>query len=221
MRLRTIIAATLFSLTLAGSAIAQQQDTQVIAGFEDEESIAGKKTSHTAIVTLVDDLPEDVGKFAVKTVVDPNAGATKFFSTGFTIPSTNLSRAAELRFWIKTDFESRFNLQLSSGAGKTSVFPFTTVGSNGAWKLISAPASELRKSSFAKEPADLSGIHYVQITAFGSPPYDGKTVVIDEVVGVVGQDAGSPSGQLIVRPARDHVATAGSEAARAEDSQAG
>ena len=118
--------------------VQRKERIHVIAEFEDDNFLEGKKTSHKASVTLVDDVPEGVGKFAVKTVVDPDAGTRNFVGTGFKIPVTDFSRFGEIRFWIKADFESGFNFQCSSGAGKTSVFPFTTVGSVGKWKLISA-----------------------------------------------------------------------------------
>ena len=93
-------------------------------------------------------------------------------------------------FGIKADFESGFNFQCSSGAGKTSVFPFTTVGSAGKWKLISAPVAEFRKPPWAKaNAADLKAIHFFQVTAFGSPPYDGKTILLDQL------EAGSVNAQ--------------------------
>ena len=156
---------------------------QIIADFESEKSIAGNKTSHKALVTQVEDVPEGGGKLAVKTVVDSDAGTTQFFGTGFKIPSTDLSRTGEIKFWIKTDFESGFNFQLTSGAGLTSVFPFTTVGSKGKWKLISAPVAKFSKPPWAKGAADLKAINFFQITAFGTPPYDGKTIILDHVVG--------------------------------------
>lgn len=173
---------------------APKKQDQVIADFESEKFLKGKKTSHNASVTLVDDVPEGGGKFAGRIVVESDAGAKNFFGTGFKIPVTDFSKYGEIRFWIKADFESGFNFQCSSGAGKTSVFPFTTVGSAGKWKLISAPIADFRKPPWAKAVADMKAIHFFQITAFGTPPYDGKTILLDHLVGnPLSRSTGTPA----------------------------
>lgn len=164
--------------------VQRKERIHLIADFGDDDILEGKKISHKASVTLVDDVPEGGGKSAVKTVVDPDAGTKQFFGTGFKIPRTDFTKSGEIRFWIKADFESRFNFQCSSGAGKTSVLPFTTVGSVGKWKLISAPVAEFSKPRWAKEAADLKAVHFLQVLAFGNGPYDGKTILLDDVVGV-------------------------------------
>lgn len=174
-----------FLLLLASSpqTICAQDERQIIADFESDEFLDGKKASHKSSVTLVDDVPKGRGKFAVKTAVESDAGTKNFFGNGFKIPATDLTKFGEIRFWIKADFESGFNFQCSSGAGKTSVFPFTTAGSAGKWKLISAPIAKFSKPPWANEKADLEAVHFFQITAFGSGPYDGKTFILDNVVG--------------------------------------
>ena len=177
--------ATLMVPAFIPEATAQEKKSEsAIADFEGEQSIARKKTTHKASVTLVDDAPKGGGKRAVKTVVASDAGATQFFGTGFSILRTDLSGHAEIRFWIKTDIESKFSFQCSSGAEKASVAPFTTVGSDGKWKLISAPVAKFSKPRWAKEAADLKAVHFLQVLAFGNGPYDGKTILLDDVVGV-------------------------------------
>ena len=183
MRTLSIISIVLFLTLCTATSTNAQSQPSVLANFEDEAILTGSKTSHLASVTLVDDAPQGSGKFAVKTVVDSNAEATKFFNTGFRIPKTDLSNAREITFWIKTDVESGFSFQLSSGAGKTSVFQFTTVGSAGAWKKITAPLAGFTKPRWSKEPVDLSEVYFFQVTAYGSPPYDGKTIILDDVIG--------------------------------------
>lgn len=64
----------------------EKKSERSIAEFEDEKSIAGKRTSHKASVTLVEEVPEGGGKLAVKTVVDSDAGTKNYFGTGFKIP---------------------------------------------------------------------------------------------------------------------------------------
>ena len=176
--------------------VQRKERIHVIADFEDDNFLEGKKTSHKASVTLVDDVPEGGGKFAVRAAIDPDAGTKNFFGTGFRIPVTDFSRFGEIRFWVKADFESGFNFQCSSGAGKTSVFPFTTVGSVGTWKLISAPVAKFGKPPWAKNSADLKAIHFFQVTTFGTPPYDGKTILLDDVVGVpLSRSTSAPAGR--------------------------
>lgn len=199
MRILTTTTVMLLALPFHTKAIGQDEQIQVIADCESEKSVAGKKTSHKASVTLVDDVPEGVGKFAVKTVVDPDAGTKHFFDTGFTIPRTDFTKFGEIRFWIKADFESAFNFQCSSGAGKTSVFPFSTVGSAGKWKLISVPVARFSKPPWAKEVADLKAIHFFQVTAFSSPPYDGKTIILDHLVGGVLSSQDTPDDDSLSR----------------------
>ncbi len=156
----------------------------LLIDFEDKSSLAGNNTSHKATVTLVDDTPEGGGRFAAKTVADSAAGAVQYFGTGFQFRVTDLSAAGAISLWIKTDMESGFNLQLHSGASGNagvSVFPFSIVDSGGQWKKVTAPLARFTKPPWSKSKADLSSIIKVQVTAFGSGPYDGKQIIIDNV----------------------------------------
>ena len=97
MRILSIITVTLLPLLVNPESIAEESERQVIADFENDTFVAGKKTSHKASVTLVNDVPEGGSKLAVKTVVDPDAGTKQFFGTGFKIPVTDFSRSGEIR----------------------------------------------------------------------------------------------------------------------------
>ena len=160
----------------------KKENDRVIADFEGDNALEGKKTSHKATVSLVHDVPKGGGKLAAKTVIDTKAGTKQFFGVGFAIPEINLLKVGEISFWIKADFESGFSLQLTSAPGNTSVFPFSTAGSAGKWKQIAIPMSKLSKPRWGKAKADLTAINFIQITAFGSPPYDGKTILLDQFV---------------------------------------
>ena len=162
----------------------QKKQREVILDFEADNPLNRKKTSHKAVVSLVEDVPDGGGRFAARTAIDSDAGTKQFFGTGFTIPAVDLSQAGEISFWIKADFESGFNLQLTSSPGNTSVFPFSTNGLAGKWIQVTASIAKMRKPPWGKAKADLKAINFIQITAFGSPPYDGKTIVLDQFVAV-------------------------------------
>lgn len=183
---------------ISGSVVRKKRDF-VIADFEDTTFLEEKKASHKASVTLVDDVPEGGGKSAVKTVIDPGAGTKQFFGIGFKIPRTDFTESGEIRFRVKADFESAFRFQCSSGAGKTSVFPFTTVGSRGKWKLISIPVAEFSKPRWVKEAADMKAVHFLQVLALRSGPYDGRTILLDAVVGVPLSRTETPDRKLMPR----------------------
>ena len=81
----------------------QKKSEAVIADFEGKKPVANNTTTHKAIVTVVDDVPEEGGKLAAKTIVKVGAGAKGHFGTGFGISASDLSKTVEIRFWIKTD----------------------------------------------------------------------------------------------------------------------
>ncbi|MEM8669376.1 MAG: DUF1080 domain-containing protein [Planctomycetota bacterium] len=156
----------------------------IILDFEDKRSISRNNTSHEATVSLVSDTPNNASQYAAKTVADSEAGAGQFFGTGFAFPSRDLSTSKQIRVWIKADVESGFNLQIHSGLNGNdgvSVFPFSTFGSKGEWKQVTATLSKLKKPPWSKSKADLSKVSKIQVTAFGSGPYDGRWIIIDDV----------------------------------------
>ncbi|MEM6777051.1 MAG: DUF1080 domain-containing protein [Planctomycetota bacterium] len=153
----------------------------VILDFEGPDALAQNQTTHTATVTLTEESLASGGTHAAKTLVDSAAGARAYFGTGFRFAATDLSGATEFRFWIKTDMESGFNLQIHSAPGGVSIGPFSTVGSGGDWKQITVPVKSMKVPPWAKAKADLKRISRIQVTAFGSGPYDGHYIVLDKV----------------------------------------
>ena len=111
-------------LPLHTDAIGQEKPRHVIADFEDEKFIEGKKASHESSVTLVEDVPEGGGKFSAKTAVEANAGTKNFVGTGFKIPATDFSKFGQIKFWIKADFESGFNFKLAAARVEQASFHF-------------------------------------------------------------------------------------------------
>ncbi|MEM1295223.1 MAG: DUF1080 domain-containing protein [Verrucomicrobiota bacterium] len=187
VRLQTRFIVSLFFVFVLGIA-SQAADSEgelplMVADFEDENFIAGNNTTHQAQVTLVRDRPESGGDWAAKTLVDSAADAPQFFGTGFPVSAVDLSASARISFWIKTDVESQFNFQLHSADNGTSVFPFSTIGSKEKWLQITAPLASFSKPRWSKGKADLKRISKIQVTAFRSGPYDGKTLILDQVIG--------------------------------------
>ena len=189
-RLMFVIVAGWLAINAIQTADAQQnRGEHVIADFEGEKAVAGNKTTHKANVSVVKDAPAGGGKSAAKTVVDSAAQASKFFGTGFRFSPVDLSATGEIKFWIKTDIESGFSFQIHSDDNRASVFRFSTVGSKpGTWKQITAPLAKFNQPPWSKGMADLTKVNKIQVTAFGSGPYDGKYIILDHVV-----SAGQPS----------------------------
>ena len=177
--------AALLVLHTTSEAVAQRKKSEhIIADFEGRNPVATNNTTHQASVTVVDDVPESGGRRAAKTVVDDAAGAASYFGTGFVFSALDLSGADGIRFWIKTDIESDFNFQIHSGDDQVSVFRFSTVGSRpGTWKQVTAPVASFTVPPWANGKADWTSINKWQITAFGSGSYDGRYIILDNVVG--------------------------------------
>ncbi|MEM8952611.1 MAG: DUF1080 domain-containing protein [Verrucomicrobiota bacterium] len=163
--------------------VAQEaQGERIIANFEDEKSISQSNTTHAAIVSLIDDAPEGEEGRSVRTVVNSDAGAAKYFGMGFMIPQTDLSGAAELRFSLKTDIAGTFNFQIHSD-NRVSVYRISTDDSAlGKWQEFAAPVKAFTKAAWAGDMVDWSKVNKIQITAFGEGPYNGKTIILDRVV---------------------------------------
>ncbi|MEM9480052.1 MAG: DUF1080 domain-containing protein [Verrucomicrobiota bacterium] len=155
---------------------------QIIADFEDANPVAENHTTHNARTTAVEDTPEEGGKFSAKTVSDAEAGAEKFFGTGFHVPKMDLSGAGEIRFWIKTDIVGGFNFQIHSG-NSVGVYGFSTVGTKSeTWQKFTAPVESFRLPPWSQRKVDWAGIDKFQVTAFGSGPYNGKYIIVDNVI---------------------------------------
>jgi len=182
-RLLTIISASLLAFHAAPVAVLQDKDEHLIADFEEAKAISKNNTTHKAIVSTVTDTPKGGGKLAAKTVVAAEVGAAGYFGTGFGFPAIDLSDAGEIKFWIKTDIESGFNFQIHSDGNLASAFRFSTVGTKaGTWKQIAAPLASFHQPQWSKGNADLTRVNKIQITAYGSGPYDGKYIILDQVV---------------------------------------
>jgi 3-keto-disaccharide hydrolase len=173
-------------------AAASAADT-TLADFEDKEPTAANFTTHKAKSSAVGDVPEGGGRFAAKTVVDTDAGASGYFGTGFPIPTTDLSTANMIRFWIKTDIESDFNFQIHSDENLVSAFRFSTARSAGEWQQITAPVMSFQVPQWSAGKVDWSAVIKWQVTAFGNGPYDGKSIILDNVVSVGKRDSTKPS----------------------------
>ena len=86
----------------------------------------------------------------------------------------------ESPFWIKTDIERRFNLQVHSGDTNASVYGFSVGASElNKWKRITAPEASFTTPPWTGAQADWAQVNKIQVTAFGSGPYDGKLIKID------------------------------------------
>ena len=155
----------------------------MIADFEGGDPAAMINTTHEANVTVFRDAPQGGGKLAAKTVVDEAAGAADYFGTGFGFPALDLSDSAEIRIWIKTDIEGAFNLQVHSEDNRASVYRFSIDDSDsGTWKQLTAPVASFKVPPWSPGEADWTRVNKVQITAFGSGPYDGEYIIIDNVI---------------------------------------
>ena len=180
----------------------KQGPVTIIADFEGDEPIVKIRTTHKASVEVATDTPKNGGKFAMKTVVDKAASAEKFFGTGVGVQVTDLSAIGEIRFWLKTDIESNFNFQIHSG-NRASVFTFSTGRKKlGTWMEIEAPLDKFKQPPWSKEgKADLKKIDKIQLTAFGGGPYDGKYILLDNVVhdGAAKSPATAKSGDVVLR----------------------
>lgn len=177
MKANPAIVATLLTFSTASL-----QAAQVIADFERNQAAAQNFTSHKATTTLVEDTPRGGGEAASKTVVEAKAGTRNFFGTGYPTSTLDLSRAEAITFWLKTDIASSFNLQIHSEGKNAKVFRISTVGSAGKWKQFTAPIGKFTRPPWAKGETDLTKINRWQLTAFGSGPYDGKYIIIDDLV---------------------------------------
>lgn len=175
-----IAAVTMLTPQVSNADAKLKQSGNVLIDFEGANPISGSQPSHKAVVTVVSDTPDGGGKFATKTLVDSSAGASGYFGAGFRIPAANLSDAAEIRFWIKTDIQSDFNIQIHSDDG-VSVFPFRPEPDK--WNQIAAPKSSFAKPTWTKGgAANWTRINMCQITAHGSGPYDGRYIILDNLV---------------------------------------
>jgi hypothetical protein len=209
-KLRDAIAATEKQLedSKQGAALASTEKktaskangSEVFADFEGENPLAGQSTTHKAKVTAVRDTPADGGKFAIKAVVDASASAAGYYGIGFNLPVRDQSEAAEIRFWIKTDIEGSFNLQIHSDTKDVSVFGFSIDESEpGTWKQVVAPVASFSVPPWARRKADWSRVNMVKITAFGNGPYAGRYVMLDQFASLKSYDPAMARSMRLVK----------------------
>ncbi len=162
----------------------------VILDFEKTDPVAANTSTHPATTSTVPDTPVGGGKFAVRTVVKPSQRSGGHFGTGVSFPAKDLSGISEIVFWIKTDIASQFNLQIHNGDKQASVFSFSTLEVKSvAWTRISAPVASFTVPQWSEGAVDWSAVLKFQITAYGSGPYTGKYIMLDNVAGLTLSDS--------------------------------
>ncbi|MEL6110272.1 MAG: DUF1553 domain-containing protein [Planctomycetota bacterium] len=163
----------------------QSGEEVAILDFEGPDPFKQHTATREVTTSLVEESPGGQGRYAARVEADAVTETKGFFGTGYSIPATDLSHSSELTFWIKTDIESRFNLQVHNGRREASVYGFSTVGlTPQQWTKIVAPLADFVKPRWSTRAVDWKRIQKVQITAHGSGPYDGKYILLDDFVGV-------------------------------------
>ena len=160
--------------------------------FEGPDPFKRHTATRAVTTSLVEENPGGDGKYAARVEADAVTETKGFFGTGYSIPATDLADSSELTFWIKTDIASRFNLQVHNGKREASVFEFSTMDLvPGQWTQIVAPLADFVKPRWSIGAVDWKRIQQIQITAHGSGPYDGKYIILDNVVGVTSSERAS------------------------------
>lgn len=161
----------------------------VLLNFEGTDPFKKHIATRPATTSVVEYVPEGGGAFAGKIVAEPVTETKGFFGTGFPIPSSDLSGNSEISFWINTDMVSQFNLQVHSGRRQASVFGFSTMESEPeTWIKVVAPLADFKKPEWSTAAVDWTRIDKIQITAYGSGPYEGHYIMLDQVRGVTSSE---------------------------------
>lgn len=161
----------------------------VLLDFEGPEPFKDHKATRPVINSVVEDVPTGGGNYAARTEAEPVLETKGFFGSAFSIPATDLAGSTEIRFWIKTDIASQFNLQIHNELRRASVFEFSTTDLEpGTWTQIVAPLADFKKPQWSIGAVDWTNVQIVQITAYGSGPYAGKYVMLDNVAGVTSSE---------------------------------
>ena len=157
--------------------------------FEGPEPFKGHKATRPVINSVVEDTPSGGGAYAARTEAEPVLETKGFFGSAFSIPTTDLAGSTEIKFWIKTDIASKFNLQIHNELRRASVFEFSTTESElGTWTQIVAPLADFKKPQWSIGAVDWTKVQIIQITAYGSGPYAGKYIMLDDVLGVMSSE---------------------------------
>ena len=184
LKLRQILAAEEKLLASREENLSTRSETTIL-DFEKVDPATTNTTSHPATTAASNDVPENGGKRAAKTVVKPSV-KSGFFGTGFTFPPRDLSDLTAIEFWIKTDIGGGFNFQVHNKGQRASVFRFSTSDVKpGTWTRIHAAVDAFTVPPWASGAVDWSQVLKCQVTAFGNGPYAGKYVMLSNVVGVM------------------------------------
>ena len=164
-------------------------DEVTLLDFEGPDPFKQHKATRAVTTSLVEESPGGEGEYAARVEADAVTETKGFFGTGYSIPTTDLADSSEIRFWIKTDIASRFNLQVHTGRREASVFEFSTMDLvPGQWTQIVAPLADFVKPRWSIGAVDWKRVQKIQITAHDSGPYDGKYIMLDDVVGVASSE---------------------------------
>ncbi len=172
-----------------GSRIEAIGEDVVLLDFENPDPFKSHKATRPAMISLIEDTPEGEGKYAARIEAKSVTETKSFFGTGYSIPVKDLSETSEISFWIKTDMESQFNLQVHNEKRRVSAYGFSTIGLEpGKWTKVVAPLGDFKKPQWSSGSVDWARIQKVQITAHGSGPYEGKYIMLDNVRGVTSSE---------------------------------
>ena len=163
----------------------QQEGREIILlDFEGPNPVATNNLSHPAITSSVNDVPEAGGETAAKTVIKPAQSDPGFFGTGYSFDKRDLSGMTTISFWLKTDIQSSFNFQIHNSDKSVSAFGFSTANTRpDVWTKFTAPLDAFSKPPWASKEVDWNAVTRIQLTAYGNGPYDGKYIMLDNVVG--------------------------------------
>ena len=161
----------------------------LLLDFEGPDPLKGASATRPTINSVVEDVPGGGGNFAVRVEAEPVVETKGFFGAGFSMDTADLSASTEITFWIKTDIASQFNLQVHNRGRRASVFEFSMTNDDlGTWKQIVAPLADFTVPQWSIGMVDWTRIQKIQITAFGSEPYDGNYIMLDQMVGTASSE---------------------------------
>ena len=164
----------------------------VLLDFEGPEPFKGHKATRPVINSVVQDVPTGGSEYAARTEAEPVLETKGFFGSAFSVPATDLAGSTEIKFWIKTDIASQFSLQIHNELRRASVFEFSTTDAEpGTWTQIVAPLADFKKPQWSIGAVDWTNVQIIQITAYGNGPYDGKYIMLDNVLGAMSSEKAS------------------------------
>lgn len=162
----------------------------VLLDFEGSDPLKSSSSTRPTINSLADNVPIGGGNFAVSVRAEPVLETKGIFGAGFSFPTTDLSGITEITFWIKTDIRSEFNFQVQKNWDRrVSIFGFSNFHLEPeTWTKIVAPLAEFTVPQWSIGPVDWTSVQKIQITAYGEESYDGKYIMVDNVVGATSSE---------------------------------